>query len=248
MEKGIGLQLHTVREFADNDFLGTLEKVSKVGYRGIEMGARVPLPLNQLKKELERLRLQVIAVHTLREALEQNLDGVIQVSNTLGSRYIVISWWQCESIEAIEEIAPFFNHVGERCRKEGIQFCYHNHDHEFKIMDGRYALDILLEKTNPEFFKLELDTYWAKFGGAHPLEYLKSHAGRCPLLHIKDMAADESRTFTEVGTGCMDFPGIVSAAPEAGVEWLVVEQDECKRNPFDSITISYENLRKLVTP
>jgi sugar phosphate isomerase/epimerase len=52
-----------------------------------------------------------------------------------------------------------------------------------------------------------------------------------------------SRTFAEVGHGTLDIPAILTAADSAGVEWLIVEQDVCPGDPFDSITKSYNWLK-----
>jgi hypothetical protein len=80
--------------------------------------------------------------------------------------------------------------AGAKLHEAGITLCYHNHDFEFEILDGKYGLDWLYQSTNAQYLQAELDTYWIQKGGANPVEYLKSHAGRVPLLHIKDMTAD----------------------------------------------------------
>ncbi len=64
------------------------------------------------------------------------------------------------------------------------------------------------------------------------------------MLHIKDMER-VGKDFAEVGTGIMDIRGIVSAAKSAEVKWLIVEQDKCKRDPFESVKISFDNLKKM---
>ena len=41
----------------------------------------------------------------------------------------------------------------------------------------------------------------------------------------------------------MNFDGILAACEEAGVEYLLVEQDHCYgENPFDCLKRSYQNL------
>jgi len=68
---------------------------------------------------------------------------------------------------------------------------------------------------------------------------------RCPLLHIKDMEAGEEKFFAEIGEGVLNFTEIATAADEVGVQWMVVEQDQSRRTPFESLAISYTNLVKL---
>ena len=92
---------------------------------------------------------------------------------------------------------------------------------------------------------LELDSYWVQYGGADPVEKLNQYKGRCPLLHVKDMSADASRTFTEVGRGIMDWGAILPAAAKAGVHWFIVEQDTCPGDSLESARISADYMRSL---
>ncbi|MNL38747.1 Inosose dehydratase [compost metagenome] len=126
-----------------------------------------------------------------------------------------------------------------------MQFLYHNHDWEFQQFDGEYILDILLRKTDPELVKLELDTYWTKRGGEDPVTFLSKLQNRCPLLHIKDVEDGKEAFFAEIGEGILDFKAIAQAAEQVGTQWLVVEQDESRRNPLESLEISYRNLRSM---
>jgi sugar phosphate isomerase/epimerase len=126
-----------------------------------------------------------------------------------------------------------------------MQLCYHNHDFEFRQFDGRYGLDILLGATDPELVKAEVDTYWVQKTGVDPAAYLRQYAGRCPLVHLKDMTADESRTFAEIGEGSMDWSAIFTAAEAGGAAWYIVEQDTCRRAPLESVAISLRNLQSM---
>jgi sugar phosphate isomerase/epimerase len=82
-------------------------------------------------------------------------------------------------------------------------------------------------------------------GGEDPVAYLERYAGRVPLLHLKDMAPGEDRAFAEVGEGILDIPGILQAAEKAGTEWIIVEQDVCRRPPLESVRLSLENLKEM---
>jgi sugar phosphate isomerase/epimerase len=59
------------------------------------------------------------------------------------------------------------------------------------------------------------------------------------------MEAGEEQFFAEVGEGVLDWDAIFRAADAAGTQWLIVEQDQCRRPVFESITISYRNVRKM---
>ncbi|UCD39610.1 MAG: hypothetical protein JSV87_04140, partial [Candidatus Bathyarchaeota archaeon] len=52
--------------------------------------------------------------------------------------------------------------------------------------------------------------------------------------------------FAEIGEGNMNWQAIIEAAEESGVEWYLVEQDNCYgRDPFESLRISHRNLKAM---
>jgi sugar phosphate isomerase/epimerase len=50
-------------------------------------------------------------------------------------------------------------------------------------------------------------------------------------------------TFTEIGNGRLDFPGIISAAEQSGVRHFFVEQD-VSPDPLRSVATSIAYLRR----
>ncbi|WP_231571708.1 sugar phosphate isomerase/epimerase family protein [Gordoniibacillus kamchatkensis] len=69
---------------------------------------------------------------------------------------------------------------------------------------------------------------------------------RMKVVHLKDMAiVGDQQVFAEIGEGNLNWPAILEACEETGVEWYVVEQDVCRRDPFESLAISYRALAKL---
>ena len=153
------------------------------------------------------------------------------------------------SLEAWLRGAARLNAVGERLRSVGMRLSYHNHAGEFAKFpeDPRCKLDILLEATSPENLCAEIDTAWVQVGGADPAAYLRKCKGRCPVIHVKDLAREpgpgKSR-FVPLGQGLLNWPDIFAAGKEAGVEWYVYEQDSCDGDPFVAVRESYEFLKK----
>ena len=140
-------------------------------------------------------------------------------------------------------MAGKLNKIGEKCKKRGLQLCYHNHAHEFKIYDGKAGLDILYSETDPVLVKAEFDVYWIQYAGVSPIDYIKKHSDRCELIHLKDMAED--RSFAEVGNGTMDIKSIIETAKKCGAKGFIVEQDQCKRKPLESVKMSVDYLNTL---
>lgn len=245
MGYSISLQLYTLREETEKDFIGTLEKVAEIGYQGVEFFHYGGLTAAELKAQLDRLGLKASGSHIAIDQLMTNLDAVIDYNIQIGSSYIILPWTNYENKEEYIELARICNEIGKKCKEKGIQFCYHNHRQEFKVIDGEYALDILFNLTDPELVQAEIDVYFLKYIGLDPAEYIKKYTGRCPLIHIKDIENDEEHSFTEVGNGILDVEGIAAVAEEIGTKWLIVEQNKFKRSPFESVEISFNNIKNM---
>lgn len=243
----IGVQPYTVREEMKADYAGTLERIAAIGYAGVELG-RPPEGMSAAEQKalLDRLGLKVIGTHAPFDSLDWEADAIIDHLEAVdGGKYIAQSL-RFDSRDDVLAKAERMNRIGERCRARGVTLLYHNHDWEFVKFDGEYAMDILLAETDPALVQMELDTYWVAKGGEDPANYIRTRlVGRCPLLHIKDMEAGEDKFFAEIGEGVLDFRAIADVAADIGVEWMVVEQDACRRDPFESLRLSFDNLKRM---
>lgn len=241
----IAIQPYTVREAISQDYVGTLEKLAGIGFEGIELGLPPEgMTIAKQKELLDRLNLQVIGTHASFDNLDVDYGRLTDYLHQVGGKYITISM-RFDSKEDVLRKSEQFNRIGEICRAANTTFLYHNHDWEFEQFDGEYVLDLILRETDPALVKLELDTYWVRKGGLDPAEYLSKLKDRCPLLHIKDVEAGEEQFFAEIGEGILDFRAIAETAANVGTEWLIVEQDQCRRDPFESLAISYRNLESM---
>jgi len=238
----ISLQLYTVRDQLAQDELGTLEKISAIGYEGVEIGYGTS---EALLNKCAELSLEITGMHVGLDALQNDFDGVVNFARRIGNEFVILSWLDPKyraDASGWATSAQMLSDIGARLREKELRLLYHNHDFEFQHFDGEYGLDILY-KAPEENLGAELDTYWIAKGGADPAQYIQRYASRTPLLHIKDMT--QGGDFAEVGQGTLDWPAIFQAAEKAGVSVYAVEQDQCPGDPFDSIRISLENLRKM---
>ncbi|MGD2175689.1 MAG: sugar phosphate isomerase/epimerase [Candidatus Brocadiaceae bacterium] len=249
-EMPIALQLYTVRDQLAEDYVGTLKSVKKIGYDHVQLTGRLPFEAPEMRDVLEGIGLGVTGIHVGGDQLRDDLDRWIDYAKGVGTRDLVwpaIPEHERETREDWLRIAETMDELGARCREQGIRLSYHNHSFEFLRFDGTYALDLLYERTSPENLYAEIDTYWVQHGGEDPVDYIRRYAGRLPILHVKDMADDEARSFAEVGNGILDWGAIHEAAVQAGVEVYAVEQDRCPGHPFDSARMSLNFLRELVS-
>ena len=105
-------------------------------------------------------------------------------------------------------------------------------------------MDYLIEETDPEAVKLIADLYWLQYGGMDPERFIRKLGARTMAVHLKDLKVNLNNhiEMAEIGEGNLDWDGILKACDEAGVKWALVEQDECQRDPFESLKISYDYL------
>jgi len=249
LQISLALQLYTVRDHLAKDYVRTLRKVKEIGYDFVELAGAPPFETPQTKAHLEDIGLSPAGIHIGLNELESRLDHWIEYCKTLGMENLVCPYLPADRRETREDwlaVAGLLDEMGARCRDQGIRLSYHNHSFEFVKFDGQYALDMLLQTASAENVCAEIDTYWIQHGGADPVDYVRKYAGRIPILHIKDMADDEKRSFAEIGNGILDWPAIHQAALEAGVQYYAVEQDVCPGDSLDSARMSCEFTTKLI--
>jgi sugar phosphate isomerase/epimerase len=243
----LAVQMYTLRDQVANDIVGALRAVAELGYGAVELHTLGGLSTADLRAELDTLGLRVAGMHIGLDRLEHQLDAAIADMQALGSTNIICPWLPPDrrgSAEGYRELALLLNKIGRACLAQGLQLSYHNHDFEFQRFGEQTGYDILFGAADPTLVKAELDVYWVAFAGLDPVEVIRGMGSRVPLVHLKDMAAG-SRAFAEVGHGTLDFPAILAACDEVGVEWLIVEQDRCERPPLESIGMSLAYLRSL---
>ncbi|MNK85630.1 Inosose dehydratase [compost metagenome] len=142
-------------------------------------------------------------------------------------------------------MAAKFNQVAELCQKSGLKLAYHNHNFEFKVQENNLTgYDILLNETEAKLVGFELDIFWAVNAGLNPVDLFKKNPGRYKMFHVKDMDKTDKAVFTEVGSGRIDFRSVFAASKLAGVDYIFTEQDLIKKAPFESITESYNYIKK----
>ncbi|MDP9350985.1 MAG: sugar phosphate isomerase/epimerase [Chloroflexota bacterium] len=244
----IALQLYTVRERTAQDFIGTLRQLADMGYRSVEFAGYGDNSVQDLRSALDEYGLQAVSAHVPFSHMENNTQQALQELQTLGCSHAVVPGIPQDrraTAEQVRALAETFNHLGQACKEQGLQFGYHNHAHEFEPLDGSTMFDIIAEGTDPGLVNLELDLFWAQYGGVDPIGLLQRHAGRMPLLHFKDMENDTERSDAPVGAGILPYEEYIAAAKAAGAQVFIVEQDH-PRNAMEDVRTSLRNLERLV--
>lgn len=243
----VALQLYTVRDSMETDYLGTLRKVAQMGYTAVELDNPRHMPAAELRVLLADLGLRAVASHIGFDDLVRDPAGALSAAKELGCDYAV-----CPSIPeerrgdaaAYRAAGEALTHAAAAARAHGLGFAYHNHAYEFERLDGRTIYDILMEAASADLVSAEFDVYWAQYGGVDPVAAIRALGSRCRLIHLKDMSNDADRTYAEVGEGILDMEAIVAAGQDAGVQWYIVEQDESiKRPSVEAAALSFRTMR-----
>lgn len=161
-----------------------------------------------------------------------------------GLSYLVCSSIPVSTLDEIKTAVDVFTKSGEACKKNGVQFAYHNHVSEFDEVEGHRPFDYILDNTDKDLVKMELDLAWATKAKQDPVELFKLHPGRYPLWHVKDLDKTTMQP-AEVGSGIVDFKRIFDNAAESGMKYFFVEQDGAP-HPLENVTNSYNYLKKLL--
>jgi sugar phosphate isomerase/epimerase len=245
----ISLQLYTVREETARDMPATLRRISEIGYPAVEFAGYGGLTPRDLKTILDDLGLEASGVHVPLDYFETDLGGVLADMHALGCAHAVLPSAPPERRRdeaSVARLAEDLNRWGELCRDEGVTLSYHNHDFEFAPLGESTMWDVLVRETDPELVHLELDLYWIKYGGTDPETVLRDVGDRVSLVHLKDMAPDDTRSDLPVGEGTMPWRGLLEAADAVGVEWYIAEQDN-PRDALEDVKASLQHMRGLAS-
>lgn len=262
MKNKIAVQLFTVREFTKTagDFAATLERISKIGYKAVQIsavgcmnGEAPEVSAKQARKMLDDNGLKCVATHRAWDQLQKNLSKEIDFHKTLGCPLAAIGGIPGkiygETYDGFRRWLADARAVIAGLKAEGIQFGHHNHAGEFFRPErhGPTLEDILINEGGSDLM-MELDLYWIAHAGVNPERILERCHGRVPVVHIKDKEAQPGTNdcrIAPIGEGGMDWPNIIRAGNKAGVQWYAIEQDQCYRDPFDCLQSSYDYLTRL---
>lgn len=253
--RAFGLQLYTVRKDIQADTPGVLATIRKIGYRSVETFAgQYSRPAKELRQMISDAGLFLPSTHFGYADLGQKFD----YAKELGAKYIVVGappFQKANSADAFKEFAAQYNQWGQEAVKYGMEFGFHNHNIEFQSFDGVTGLEILMKETDPTLVKWQMDCYWVTQAGEDPIAMIRKYGKRLQTLHFKDRKPNVPTStkpgaptyFTEVGTGTIDFKAIWAAASALHIPYFFVEQDQTEIPPLESIKISYDNLKKILT-
>lgn len=258
----LGLQLFSVNDDMVKDPVGTLKAVKEMGYRDFEIYGFDPkavtyygIPATEFKGILDDMGLSVTSGHygfsdLLREP-EQKLasfvDQCIQGAKALNSPYITWPWTDPadRNLAGFQLLAERLDLIGKQVKDAGLGFAYHNHGYEFDDLGGTNGYEIILERTDPDLVKLQMDLYWVMHAGVTtPKKLVDRQPGRYVMWHIKDMHK-QSRDYTELGNGSIDYHSVLPDPDKSGLQYYYIEQGgNFASSPLESAASSAAYFKK----
>jgi sugar phosphate isomerase/epimerase len=245
----VGAQLYTLRDYCKTieDTVATLAKVKAIGYTAVQLSGVAPMKdqPKELGKAVKDSGLDACCTHIGFERLCKEPEAVIAEHRLWGAKHVAIGGLPADYFQpgGVARFVEELKAVGPKLAAAGMDFSYHNHSHEFqRIEGGKTWLAQLYETAPGSLLKAELDTYWVTAGGGSPATWIRTLGKRQPLLHLKDMCVANGREqrFAAIGNGNLDWPSIFAAAQDVGVEYMLVEQDNCYGvDPFEELAASY---------
>lgn len=212
-----------------DDWKAALKKAAEFGFTEIETGNFYGKSAKKFLNYCAEVGIKPVVGGVNFSTDKDELNKKLDLLQKVNIQQAVTYWpWKVGApfkLKDCKTSAEILNTMGEVCKSRGITFSWHNHNNEFIPMEQGLPFDYLMENTQKDLVKCEMDIYWVAKGGADPLSVLKKYAGRIPILHVKDMTPGEAKDFECPGSGIIDFPSIFREANAQGIKHFMVERD-----------------------
>jgi len=247
----IGCQTYPVRDAIGKDFEGTLKQLASIGFKSIELcspaGYRECAPHAKMKpaelrKPIEAAGLSCESCHFQFRELTDKIDDTLAFARELGLKQMILASFGLPNEAGMSDwkrAAGELNHAGATTRSAGIQLGFHNHNNEFKEIDGVLIYDALMQEFDPQLVKMQFQVSVISLG-FEAATYMTKYPGRFCSLHLQDWSAAEKKQ-APVGKGLVDWKKLFAAAKTGGVKNYFVEMD------LESMQASVPYLRSLKT-
>ncbi len=240
MTAPLAVELYSVRDALAKDFEGSIRRLAKMGYAGVETANVYGSSVTEAARLFRELNVAVPAIHAPLP-LGDNRDKVLDIAQTLGTQYLVCAYMPRESFTSaagIKQVCDQLNEAAAVAEAEGLIFGYHNHEFESAMVEGRRGIEIMVDCLKPSII-LEVDAFWSQVGGQEPVAWLQKLGKRAAALHVKDGVTKRDIPNVAIGDGQMDYTTII---PASSAEWLIVEFDSCATDIFEALDKSYRYL------
>ena len=231
----IGFQSWSVQQLLQKDFDGTLKQMAESGFQSMELcsppsyrqfgfGGLVNLTGSELRQKITGVGLMCESCHYQWGELKTSLEERIAYAKDLGLKQMILSTFGLPTKATMDDWkknADELNKMGEKTQAAGIQLGFHNHDFEFKEIDGVLIYDELLKIFDPKLVKLQFQVAVISLG-FEAENYFTKYPGRFISMHLVDWAPAEKRQ-VPAGQGSIDMKKLFTAARTGGIRNYFLE-------------------------
>jgi sugar phosphate isomerase/epimerase len=246
----VGLELYSVRDELQKDLMGTVTAVAKMGYQCVEFFSPyyewTPAYVKQVRKLMDDLGIRCLSTHNGPQSFTADgLPHAIELNQAIGSQFIVLaSAGKVDSLDGWKRVAETLNQGAEKMKPAGLRPGYHNHQLEFKPIDGRRPIEVLAADTGKDVM-LQLDVGTCIEAGSDPVAWVDRNPGRIRSMHCKDWSPEQGYKVL-VGEGVAPWKKLFQAAESTGgVEFYLVEQEGSRYPQLETAERCLANFRKL---
>jgi len=243
----VGLQLWTVREECKKDFPGTIAKVAKLGYKGVEFAGFYERSAKDVRKMLDDNGLLCFGSHTAIDLLSnEKLAATMEYNRTIGNKFVIVPWLDRKELKTKADWlakAKTFNEFADKTRAEGVHIGYHAHQGDFLPIDGETPWDILFGNTSKEIC-MQIDTGNCMQGGGDPVAILKKYPGRSLTIHLKEYSATNKKAL--IGQGDVKWKEVFEVCESTGgTQYYILEEESGAYKPLESAELSLKGFKKV---
>lgn len=246
----IGLELYSVRDELAKDLNGTVTAVAKMGYEVVEFFSPyfnwTPAYAKEVRKLMDDLGIRCNSTHNgLNAFTGDGIQKAIELNQALGAKFIVnASAGNPAGLDGWKKVGDTLTAACEKFRAAGLRGGYHNHQTEFRPLEGKRPIEVIAANT-PRDFMLQLDVGTCVEVGSDPVAWIKANPGRINCLHCKDWAPGEGYKvlFAE---GKSPWKEILAAAESVGgVEYYLIEQEGSRFPPLETAQRCLDTWKKM---
>ena len=247
----VGLELYSVRDKLKDDLMGTVRGVAKMGYQGVEFYSPyydwTPEYAKDVRKLLDDLGIRCFSTHNgMKSLTPEGIDKAIELNKIIGSNFIVLaSAGRVDNLDGWKKVAETLTTASEKLKSADLRTGYHNHQAEFKEVEGKRPMEILAANT-PKNVALQLDVGTCIEAGSDPVAWINANPGRIMSIHCKDWSPDAGKGYRVMfGEGVAPWKKIFDAAEKTGgVEYYLIEQEGSAKPSMETVEQCLAEFRK----
>lgn len=246
----VGLELYSVRDLLAKDDVGTVRAVAKMGYQDVEFYAPyydwTPEKAKEMRKVLDDLHITCWSTHNGPKSFSPDgIQKAIDLNGILGSKFVVLaSAGQLKTLDGWRGVAETLTKASEKMHSAGLRVGYHNHQFEFKPLEGKRPIEVIAANT-PKSVMLQLDAGTCVEVGSDPVAWINANPGRINCIHCKDWSPEKGYKVL-FGEGKVPWKPLFAAAEKTGgVEFYLIEQEGYSLPPLETVDKCLANFKRI---